>query len=390
MSFSSARLRGILVEDVLPFWLRYGLDQKNGGIFTSLDSDGSLVDSDKSIWMQGRAAWMFAHAYRHVDAKPEWLAAAMSAASFLLDHGKDQRGRLQFLVTATGEPLRSRRYAYAEAFSALGLGELAAVTHDANLKNEAQAFAKVFYDYDGDIGHFPEKWCSETRPAVALAPNMMALCLSQALESSCGCPGGQDLRDRAIANLKLCAKPEAVYEMVSPNGELIPSFDGRTLSPGHALEATWFVLEEAICRSDEDGNPDTCLVNLGMSMAESSWNLGWDEKHGGILYFVSADKKPIQEYWQNQKFWWPQCEAIIAALYAWRVSNDSKWLKRAHSAWEWFEENHRDPALGECWGWLNQNGQAIQSLKGSQWKGPFHYPRMLWKASQLLAKVDSV
>jgi N-acylglucosamine 2-epimerase len=390
MSFSSTRLRAILVEEVLPFWLRHGVDQKNGGIFTSLDSDGSLVDSDKSIWMQGRAAWMFAHAYRHVDPNPEWLAVAMSAASFLLDHGKDQRGRLQFLVTEAGEPLRSRRYAYAEAFAALGLGELAAVTHDSRLKKEAQGFAEFFYEHDGDTDHFPEKWHGETRPVIALAPNMMALGLSQALEASCGCPGGQNLRDRAIANLTLCAKSEGVYEMVSPNGKVISSFDGRTLNPGHGLEAAWFVMEEAICRADGNGNPEGTLADIGLSMAETSWNIGWDEKHGGILYFVSADHKPIQEYWQNQKFWWPQCEAIIAALYAWRLSKDSKWLERAQSAWKWFEKNHRDPVHGECWGWLDQNGQTIQSLKGSQWKGPFHYPRMLWKASQMLDEASSI
>lgn len=384
MSISSAQLRAILVEEVLPFWLSHGLDKKKGGFYTSLDSDGSLVDSDKSIWMQGRAVWMFAHAYRHVDSNSDWLSAAMSAASFLLDYGKNERGRLRFLVTESGDPLRSRRYAYAEAFAALGLGELAAITHDANLKAEAQSFAQVFYDHDGDTDHYPEKWCTNTRPSIALAPNMMALYLSQSLDSSCGCPGGQSLRDRAIENLTLCAKPNAVYEIVAPDGRPIPSFDGRTLNPGHALEASWFMMEEALRRTDEKGNPDEDLARIGLSMAETSWALGWDEKNGGVVYFVSADEKPIQEYWQNQKFWWPQCEAILAALYAWRLSKDSKWMDRAQMAWDWFEGHHRDSVHGECWGWLSQSGTVIQTLKGSPWKGPFHYPRMLLKASEIL------
>ena len=51
----AALYRSTLLEDVIPFWLRHGLDREHGGIFTALDRDGSLLDSDKSVWFQGRA-----------------------------------------------------------------------------------------------------------------------------------------------------------------------------------------------------------------------------------------------------------------------------------------------------------------------------------------------
>jgi len=47
-----------LLEDVVPFWLRHGMDPNHGGIMTALDRDGSLLDTDKSVWFQGRAAWV--------------------------------------------------------------------------------------------------------------------------------------------------------------------------------------------------------------------------------------------------------------------------------------------------------------------------------------------
>ncbi|MBT4028459.1 MAG: hypothetical protein HOE66_03480 [Planctomycetes bacterium] len=186
-----------------------------------------------------------------------------------------------------------------------------------------------------------------------------------------------------------CVKNDAVYEIVSPAGAPINSFDGRTLNPGHAFEAAWFVMKEATLRSVCQGQPDARLAKLGLSMAESSWQKGWDTEHGGILYFVSADDRPIQEYWQKQKFWWPQCEAVIAALNAWRLSGDDLWLGRAQTAWQWLNDFHRDEQLGECLGWLNRDGAPINSLKGSHWKGPFHYPRMLMLASELLIKNSS-
>ncbi|VTQ06987.1 Uncharacterised protein [Sphingobacterium daejeonense] len=31
------------------------------------------------------------------------------------------------------------------------------------------------------------------------------------------------------------------------------------------------------------------------------WERGWDEEHGGILYFRDVYNKPVQEYWQDMK-----------------------------------------------------------------------------------------
>ena len=34
------------LNDIIPFWLKYGIDKENGGYFTCLDRDGSLMDSN--------------------------------------------------------------------------------------------------------------------------------------------------------------------------------------------------------------------------------------------------------------------------------------------------------------------------------------------------------
>ncbi|MBQ6894578.1 MAG: AGE family epimerase/isomerase [Clostridia bacterium] len=35
------------------------MDNENGGIFTCLDKDGNIYGTDKSVWFQGRALWVF-------------------------------------------------------------------------------------------------------------------------------------------------------------------------------------------------------------------------------------------------------------------------------------------------------------------------------------------
>ena len=52
--------RASLLEDTLPFWMPGIVDEEFGGYLSMRDRDGSLVDDDKSVWLQGRFAWMLA------------------------------------------------------------------------------------------------------------------------------------------------------------------------------------------------------------------------------------------------------------------------------------------------------------------------------------------
>src|SRR4029079_11541743 len=85
--------RDSLLEDVIPFWLRHGLDREHGGFITSLGRDGSIIDTDKSVWFQGRAGWMLATLCNTVESRPEWLEAARSCIEFLRRHGFSSEGK---------------------------------------------------------------------------------------------------------------------------------------------------------------------------------------------------------------------------------------------------------------------------------------------------------
>ena len=41
-----------LLNNIMPFWMKYGLDRKHGGVYTCVNRDGSLLDSTKSVWFQ--------------------------------------------------------------------------------------------------------------------------------------------------------------------------------------------------------------------------------------------------------------------------------------------------------------------------------------------------
>ena len=72
LGYWGEKYKNDLLTDILPFWLKYGIDHENGGYFTCLDRDGSLLDTNKSVWFQGRFAFILAYAYNNLEKQAEW------------------------------------------------------------------------------------------------------------------------------------------------------------------------------------------------------------------------------------------------------------------------------------------------------------------------------
>jgi N-acylglucosamine 2-epimerase len=161
-------------------------------------------------------------------------------------------------------------------------------------------------------------------------------------------------------------------EVVTPQGEIVDHFDGRLLNPGHAIECAWFLLHEARLRGDQ------ALLQLGCQMLDWMWRRGWDEEYGGLFYFRDVYGKPVQEYWQDMKFWWPHNEALLATLLAWQLTREPRYAQWHLQVREWAFRHFADPQYGEWYGYLHRDGRLSVTLKGNLWKSFFHLPRCLW------------
>ncbi len=368
---------GALLGDVMPFWLRHGMDQEHGGILTSLNRDGSVMDTDKSIWFQGRAGWMWATLYREVEARPEWLEAARSCVAFSRRHGHGPEGKMWYAVTREGRPLRMRRYVFSEAFAAISYAAFARVGGD-TAREALEAFA-VYLRYSFEPGVMAAKY-EATRPSKGLAPLMIGVVTAQELRAALGdeVVRGKSLTDwiagwiGEIERDFLKREEGALLEVVGLDGEIMDHAEGRTLNPGHALECAWFVMQEGRLQ----GNAS--YVQLGLTILDGMWERGWDREHGGILYFTDLRGLPVQEYWHDMKFWWPHCEAIIATLLAWKLTGEERYAAMHQQVHEWSFGHFPDRELGEWYGYLHRDGRVAQPAKGNLFKGPFHLPRMLW------------
>ena len=398
MSYTAAQLaelgRGYehdLLDDVLPFWIRHGPDREHGGLITGLAADGAIIDTDKAIWLQGRAAWTFSTVHHTMRQNPEWLALARSCLDFIRTHGRGPGGKLYFTVTRDGKPLRMRRYVYSECFAAVGSAAYSVAAGDARAREEALAYFSTYLHHSFTPGVMPPKTDPVSRPMKGVAPLMIAIVTAQEIRRLLG---DETVRgatctqwiDRSIAEIERdFFKPDlgALMEVVAPNGDVIDHFDGRTLNPGHAIECAWFILYEAKLRRDAR------MQRLGLAILDLMWRRGWDPEFGGLLYFTDIHGKPVQEYWAEMKFWWPHNEAEIATLLAYQLTGEKRYAEWHSQVHAWSRRVFADPDRGEWFGYAHRDGRISTRLKGNLWKGPFHLPRMLWYNAGLVKELQA-
>jgi len=375
--------RGLL-EDTIPFWTRHSVDWEYGGYLTFLDRDGSLFGTDKPVWLQGRIIWMFSRLYNQIEQRSEWLELARHGVDFLLKHCFDVDGRAFFLVTRDGQPLRKRRYVFAEVFAVMGLAEFAKASGENWAREKACEVWDTLIRYYTTPGLLEPKVNPQTRPMKSHAMPMILLATAQVIRQVDNRPTYDEVIDNSTRQVfdHFC-KPDlrAVLENVGPNGEIIDSPEGRTILPGHAIETAWFIMEEGRYRNDRE------LSLRAVPLLEWSLERGWDSEFGGLLYYTDLEDKPCTQYEWDMKLWWPHTEALYATLLAYYLTGDEKWAEWYEKVHDYTHSHFPDPEYGEWFGYLHRDGTVSHRMKGNLWKGPYHLSRMQMMCWKLLEQM---
>lgn len=384
LAYWAEKYKEDLTENIMPFWLKNGLDREHGGIYTCLNRDGSLMDTTKSVWFQGRFAFTCSFAYNQVAQNQEWLDAAKSTLDFIEKYCFDENRRMYFEVMADGTPLRLRRYVFSESFAAIAMAEYAAATGDAEYARKALAVFKDMRRFLNTPGILEPKYLPTVQSqghSITMIMINVASCIKKVIED----PELDIQIDESVHALRTYfMHPEfkALLETVGPNGEFIDTLSGRTINPGHCIETAWFLFDVAEARGG-----DKELTDLALTILDWSWDWGWDEQYGGIINFRDCKNLPSQDYAQDMKFWWPQTEAIIATLYAYKLTGNERYLKMHRMISDWTYAHFPDSEYGEWYGYLHRDGSVAQPAKGNLFKGPFHIPRMMTKAYKLCQEI---
>lgn len=373
--------RDALLNDVIPFWLKHSPDKEYGGYFTCLERDGTVFDTDKFMWLQCRQVWCFSMLYNQVAREQQWLDTALQGAAFLLKHGRDASGNWYFSLTREGRPLVQAYNIFSDCFAAMAFGQLYKATGNEEYAQVAvSTFHNILSRQKNPKGQF-SKTVPGTRPLLSFSLPMILSNLVVEIGHVLDPALVNHTIDRAIhLVMDVFYQPETgiILEHVTPEGHFSDTFEGRLVSPGHGLEAMWFMMDLATRTADKQ------LTAKATEVALALLEYGWDQEHGGIFYFRDIRNKPPQQLEWDQKLWWVHGEALVCMLKGYlHTGNDQcrQWFERLHTyTWQHFA----DPGHGEWYGYLNREGQPLTTQKGGKWKGCFHVPRCLYQSWQTL------
>ena len=262
-----------LVQNIMPFWMKYGLDTENGGVYTCVDRNGELMDTTKSVWFQGRFAYTCCFAYNNIEHRQEWLDAAKQTIDFIEAHCFDTDRHMFFEVTADGKPLRKRRYVFSESFAAIAMAEYSKATGDRTYAEKAMQIFREMRKRLTTPGLLEPKYL----PTVEMKGHSITMILinvANVLKQVIDDPELDEQTDQSLESLiNNFAHPEfkALLETVGPNGEFIDSINGRLINPGHCIETSWFLMDVAERRGDKK------LLEFALQILDWSWDWGWDK-----------------------------------------------------------------------------------------------------------------
>jgi N-acylglucosamine 2-epimerase len=375
-----------LLEDVIPFWSKNSIDKQHGGFFTCLERNGTVFDTDKFVWLQGRQTWMYAMMFNQVEKNQEWLNTSIHGADFLKKHARAEDGTWYFSLTRDGKPLVHPYNIFSDCFATQAFGQLYKATgNDEHASIAHSTFLSILERRENPKRAW-SKGFPGTRPLKNFALPMILSNLALEIEHLLDKDLVNRLTQECIHEVMEVFYDQTsgqILENVTPDGQFSDSFEGRLLNPGHAIEAMWFIMDIAAKTNDH------ALLQKAKDITLHTLEYAWDKEHGGILYFMDIMNKPPQQLEWDQKLWWVHIETSIALLKAYKLTKDER-------CWQWFEKVHAytwahfaDPEFGEFFGYLNRQGEPLLMLKGGKWKGCYHVPRGMyqcWKTLEHLEK----
>ena len=385
-NFLAEKYKSELFDSVIPFWLNHSQDKECGGYFTCLDREGNVYDTDKFIWLQARQVWLFSMLYNKVEKRQEWLDSAVQGAEFLKKYGHDGNFNWYFSLTREGNPLVEPYNIFSYAFATMAFGQLSLATGNQEYANIAkQTFQIILSKKDNPKGKW-NKAFQGTRDLKGFSLPMILCNLSMEIEHLLEKAFLETIIEECIHEvMEVFLRPELgglIVENVNSDGSLSDSFEGRTINPGHGIEAMWFIMDLGVRLNRP------ALIEKAVETTLKIVKYGWDKQYGGIFYFLDRKGCPPQQLEWDQKLWWVHIETLISLLKGYQLTGSKEcleWFEKVHHyTWEHF----KDPEHPEWWGYLNRQGEVLLNLKGGKWKGCFHVPRGLYQCWKTLEIID--
>jgi N-acylglucosamine 2-epimerase len=375
--------RELLLDGIVPFWARHGVDAEFGGVLSCMEEHGKPVSGDKYIWSQARWVWTCSALYNRIEKRPEFLTWARSTIKFLLQHGRDKQGRWVYHTTREGKTIEGATSIYSDCFVVYGLSEYCRAVPDAGLLALAKQIFESIQKRIETAGF------AETAP-YKLPPNRRNHGVPMILTEVAG-ELAKTLKDSAIAGaadeyagqiMRHFVRParRCLVEFLDREYREVPASEGTFVMPGHAIESMWFQMHRALTRKD------TGTIRAAAKVLRWHLEKGWDKEYGGIFLGIDAEGHPPFLPNSDAKVWWPHTEALYALLLEHELTGEGWCKKWFDQVFEWSFDHFSMPEAGEWRQRLDRTGKPTTKVIALPVKDPFHLPRALILSLELLQR----
>jgi len=364
------RYRGDLFDEYLPFWARFGIDHERGGIFCSLDHDGTLVDDDKRVVFQGRGLWLYSALYNTFKLD-ECLEIAGGILDFLLKHGRDRYGDWVHTLDRDGTVRHpADGLGFSGVFVAEGLQEYFRATGEPRAMDLAlESFSRFAELYDDRARRIPQWYLPCDFPGMRTLGHeeMTIRVLTQILRQI----SDPDLEARVAHSVHMVMErywhPEHRL-----NNEVLTFDYGRTDDAcagffylGHSIVTSWIILDEAMRTRDRS------LFDLAAQRLKRHLEVAWEEPYGGLVRGLHLEGGPTKD-----RMLWTQDEALVGTMILMEhtdLSWPQEWFERVD---RYVEEKFRLRSHGHP-GWILGSDREVNFEPTVSRKGNYHHPRQL-------------
>ncbi|MCH3971365.1 MAG: AGE family epimerase/isomerase [Oscillospiraceae bacterium] len=332
--FSTASMvlhRADLLDDAThayKFLKQYCVDKQNGGIYWSVNYDGSVLDSTKHTYNQAFAIYAFS-AYYRASGDKEALAAAKALYNLIEHNCTDTVGYLE-AFDRQFRPVSNEKLS--DNKTLLAQGKVAEKTMNTLLH--------VFEGYSGlyEAAHDPQV--------------------------------GQSMRHILQIFLNSVYNPLKRRQEVFFDKNLNSLIDMQ--SYGHDIETSWLL--DWGCGLLHDNALDQQVQDADSALAAEVYRSAY-HKH-------SVWNECVLGQVDKTRVWWVQAESVVGFLNAYQKHPEHKeYLQAAANIWQYINDHLVDPRAGSEWFWqVDDDGQPDRSKPIVEpWKCPYHNGRMCFE-----------
>ena len=394
-----------LREKLIPFWS--GLcDREYGGFYGYVDQDLNIhPDAEKGCILMSRITWFFANTYM-ILGDAELLGLAKHGYEFLTRHCFDrQYGGIYWSVQRDGTPSDTAKHTYNHAFAIYALASYYDASKDREALKKALSLFSLIEEKMRDEGGYLESFNRQFIPAsneklsengveavrtmnthlhVMEAYTELLRVLSEN-DSTSGTAFPETDRAGVFTALAGVCRIflDKIWNPEKKRAEVFFNHDWHSLidlwSSGHDIESSW------LC-----GRTAVILENAAKTEEEKAQAAGLKKQFSTVTAVMAEQvlRKAIQRDSVVSEFengnpapgrtWWVQAEAVTGFTHAFlKNPRNREYREAACKIWDFIMNHFADPREGGEWfGDLDENLQPAGRPIVEPWKCPYHNGRM--------------